>query len=96
MEIVIVVGLIAVVWYLTSRDGDDDSDSRVDTRPHHPVPRPSGPGTTTGGRPDGARGDAPRSVHFPEPYRSAANPQELRTPRWLTSRQQSCEPCAPG
>jgi predicted DNA-binding transcriptional regulator YafY len=55
MEIVIVVGLIAVVWYLATRDGDGDSDSRLDTRPHHPAPRPPGHRTTPDGRSDGAR-----------------------------------------
>jgi predicted DNA-binding transcriptional regulator YafY len=60
MEIVVLVGLIAVVWYLATRDGDGDSASRIDTTTYHDAARPPGRRTTTDSRGGGARGvDSP-------------------------------------
>lgn len=55
MEIVIVVGLIAVVWYLAAGDAKGDSASRIDTTPYHDVARSPGRRIATGRRMDGAR-----------------------------------------
>ena len=55
MEILIIVGVIAVVWYFATRDGDGNNSTRVDPSRHYDARRPPGHGATTTRPPGSAR-----------------------------------------